>query len=156
MSIKISEGKLINQDYKFAIVASRFNDFIVSHLIDGALDILKRHGVKEEHVNIIRAPGAFELPKITKLVAQSKKFDGVICLGALIKGETYHFDVLSNEVTKGLAQLNLELEVPISFGILTTENIEQSIERAGTKSGNKGAEAAMTCLEMIDLCRQMK
>lgn len=151
MSIKTIEGKLVNNNYKFAIIASRFNDFIVSHLIDGAVDILERHNINREQINIIRTPGAFEIPKVTQLVIQTKKYDGIICLGALIKGETYHFDVLANEVTKGLAQLNLTSEIPISFGILTTNNIEQSIERSGSKAGNKGAEAALSCLEMINL-----
>lgn len=152
MNIKTIEGKLVNNNYKFTIIAGRFNDFIVSHLIDGAVDVLERHNVKREQINIIRTPGAFEIPKVANLVLQSKKYDGIICLGALIKGETYHFDVLANEVTKGLAQLNLTSDIPVSFGILTTNNIEQSIERSGSKAGNKGAEAALSCLEMINLC----
>ena len=156
MSIKTVEGKLIDNNYKFAIVASRFNNFIVKHLIDGALDVLERHNVKREQINIIRTPGAFEIPKIVQIVAQAKKYDGIICLGALIKGDTYHFDVLANEVTKGLAQLNLTSEIPISFGVLTTNNIEQSIERSGSKAGNKGAEAALSCLEMVNLCDMLR
>jgi len=155
MSIKTIEGKLINNNYKFAIIASRFNDFIVSHLIDGAIDALERHNVNREQINIIRTPGAFEIPKATQFAIQTKKYDGIICLGALIKGETHHFDVLANEVTKGLAQLNLASEIPVSFGILTTNNIEQSIERSGSKAGNKGAEAALSCLEMIDLLNNL-
>jgi 6,7-dimethyl-8-ribityllumazine synthase len=155
MQIKIIEGKLYNENYRFAIIASRFNDFIVSHLIDGAIDILKRHKVCEEDIEIIRAPGAFEIPKIAKLIALTKRFDGIVCLGALIKGDTYHFELLSHEVTKGLAQANIEADVPISFGVLTTDNIEQAIERAGAKSGNKGSEAALSCLEMVNLYRQI-
>jgi 6,7-dimethyl-8-ribityllumazine synthase len=153
MQIKTIEGNLYNDNYKLAIIASRFNDFIVSHLINGAIDILKRHGVREQDIKIIRTPGAFEIPKITKLVAKIKPIDGIICLGALIRGDTYHFDVLAHEVTKGLAQINMEEHVPISFGILTTESIDQAIERSGSKSGNKGCEAAIACLEMINLCK---
>lgn len=155
MQIKTFEGKLDNNSYKFAIIASRFNDFIVSHLINGAIDILKRHTVFEQDIEIVRVPGVFEIPKIAKLIAKTKRFDGVICLGALIRGDTYHFDVLAHEVTKGLAQINLEENAPISFGILTTDSIEQAIERAGAKSGNKGNEAALACLEMISLCKQI-
>ncbi len=153
MQIKTIEGTLNNDNYKFAIIASRFNDFIVKHLVNGAIDILRRHNVQEQNIEIIRVPGAFELPKITKLMARTKSIDGIICLGALIKGDTYHFDVLANEVTKGLAQINLDEDIPISFGILTTDNIEQAIERAGSKNGNKGSEAAVVCLEMINLCK---
>lgn len=153
MQIKIIEGKLYNDNYKFAIIASRFNNFIVSHLIDGTIDVLKRHNICEQDIEIIRTPGAFEIPKIAKLVARAKRVDGIICLGALIKGDTYHFDVLAHEVTKGLAQVNMEESVPVSFGILTTDSIEQAIERAGSKSGNKGSEAAIICLEMINLCK---
>lgn len=153
MQIKITEGKLFNDKYKFAIIASRFNDFIVSHLISGAIDMLKRHEVSEHDIEIIRTPGAFEIPKIAKLVAKAKQVDGIICLGALIRGDTSHFDVLAHEVTKGLAQIDLEESMPISFGVLTTDTIEQAIERAGAKNGNKGSDAAITCLEMISLCK---
>jgi 6,7-dimethyl-8-ribityllumazine synthase len=151
--IKTFEGKFCNNNYKFAIIASRFNDFIVKHLISGAIDVLKRHDVREEDIEIVRVPGAFEIPKIAKLVAKAKRFDGIICLGAVIRGDTYHFDVIANEVTKGIAQINLAEDVPVIFGVLTTDNIEQAIERAGAKSGNKGGEAAITCLEMISLCK---
>ncbi|MBU0744102.1 MAG: 6,7-dimethyl-8-ribityllumazine synthase [Gammaproteobacteria bacterium] len=155
MQIKIIEGKLSNNNYKFAIIASRFNEFIVSHLINGAIDILKKHEVSEQHIEIIRTPGAFEIPKIAKLVAKTKRVDGIICLGALIRGDTLHFDLLAHEVTKGLAQIDMEENVPISFGILTTDTIEQAIERAGAKNGNKGNEAAIACLEMISLCNSL-
>lgn len=151
MQYKTIEGNLNNDNYKFAIIASRFNDFIVKHLIDGAIDMLKRHGVHEQSIEIIRTPGAFEIPKIAKLVARTKKVDGIICLGVLIRGDTYHFDVLAHEVTKGLAQIDLEENIPVSFGVLTTNSIEQAIERAGSKAGNKGSEAAIACLEMINL-----
>lgn len=153
MLSKLIEGNLVNDNYKFAIIASRFNDFIVKHLISGALDVLTRHKVSETAIEIIKTPGAFEIPKIAKLIANTNKVDGIICLGALIRGDTYHFDVLAHEVTKGLAQVNLETNIPISFGVLTTNSIEQAIERAGSKDGNKGGEAALSCLEMINLCK---
>lgn len=153
MQFKNIEGTLVNDNYKFAVIASRVNDFIVKHLISGAIDVLKRHQVCESAIEVIRTPGAFEIPKIVQLIANRHSVDGIICLGALIRGETYHFDVLANEVTKGLAQLNLETSIPISFGVLTTNSIEQAIERAGSKDGNKGSEAALTCLEMINLCK---
>jgi len=153
--MKIFEGKLCNNNYKFAIIASRFNDFIVSHLINGAIDILKRHNVSEQDIEIVRIPGVFEMPKIAKMIAKTKRFDGIICLGALIRGDTYHFDVLAHEVTKGLAQINMEEDASISFGVLTTDSIEQAIARAGSKSGNKGGEAAIACLEMVSLCKML-
>lgn len=155
MKIKTIEGNLQNNNYKFAIIASRFNDFVVSHLINGAVDALERHDVRSQDIEIIRVPGAFELPKVTKIVAKTKKIDGIICLGALIRGDTYHFDVLANEVAKGLAQIDLEAAMPISFGILTTDTVEQAVDRAGCKSGNKGADAALACLEMINLAKML-
>jgi len=155
MKIKTTEGNFFNNKYKLAIIASRFNDFIVSHLINGAIDILIRHEVREQDIEIIRTPGAFEIPKIAKIVAKTKHVDGIICLGALIRGATPHFDILAHEVTKGLAHIDLEVSMPISFGILTTDTIEQAIERAGAKNGNKGSDAAITCLEMISLCKQL-
>jgi 6,7-dimethyl-8-ribityllumazine synthase len=152
MKIKTIEGKLENNNYRFALISSRFNNFITDRLVDGAIDYLVRHDVKPENIVSIKAPGSFEVPKVTKLALESKKYDGIICLGSIIRGDTYHFDLIANEATKGLAQLNLESNTPISFGILTTETIEQAIERAGTKNGNKGFEAAAACLEMINLC----
>ena len=150
--IKIVEGKLQNNDFNFAIIASRFNNFIVKFLIEGAVDFLKRHNVAKDKITIIRVPGSYEMPQLTKIVAGSRKYDGIICLGALIKGETHHFDVLANEVTKGIAQIALESLVPIGFGLLTTYTVEQAIERAGNKAGDKGADAASSCLEMVNLC----
>ena len=149
-------GKLIGKDKKFGIVVSRFNEFISSKLLEGALDCLNRHDVVDDHVEIAWVPGSFEIPLIAQKMAQSKKYDAVICLGAVIRGATPHFDYIASEVTKGIAQTTLTTGVPVSFGVLTTETIEQAIERAGTKSGNKGWDAALTALEMADLTDKMK
>ena len=154
-NIKLIEGEFQSSNFKFAIVASRFNNFIVKHLIDGALDFLTRHDVDPENITIIKVPGSFEIPLATKMAAQYYQYDGIICLGTLIKGETYHFEVLASEVTKGLAQIGLDKKIPIGFGILTTLSTEQAIERAGNKSGNKGVEAASACLEMVNLCSKL-
>ncbi len=149
--MKILEGKLNSEGKKIAIVASRFNEFITSKLIDGATDMLKRHGTKEEDITLAWVPGAFEIPSVAKKIADSNKYDAIICLGCVIRGATPHFDYVSAEVSKGIATVSLSSNIPISFGVLTTENIEQAIERAGTKSGNKGSDAALTVIEMIDL-----
>lgn len=154
--MKIYEGKLIAQGLKFGIIVGRFNEFIGGKLLSGALDALKRHGVEEENIDIAWVPGAFEIPLIAKKMAMSKNYDGVICLGAVIRGSTPHFDYVSNEVTKGIAQVSLNTEIPVIFGVLTTDSIEQAIERAGTKAGNKGFEAAVTAIEMANLLKQMK
>ena len=153
--MKIYEGKLIAEDLKFAIVAGRFNEFITSKLISGALDALKRHGVKEENIELAWAPGPFEIPLVAKKMAARKCYDAVICLGAVIRGATPHFDHVSNEVTKGIAQVGLETGVPIIFGVLTTDTIEQAIERAGTKAGNKGFDAAISAIETANLLKQL-
>ena len=137
--------------YRIAMVISRFNSFITERLLEGALDALQRHGVDPDSCHVYRIPGAFEIPLVAKKLAKSGKFDGIICLGAVIKGDTPHFDYVSAEVSKGIAQTSLETGMPISFGILTTNNVEQAIERAGTKSGNKGWDAAVSLLETIDL-----
>lgn len=147
--IKTIEGKLDATNLKFAIIASRFNDFIVGKLVGGAVDFLVRHGASEEDITIIKVPGAFELPLATKKVANTKKYDGIITLGAVIRGATPHFDFVSSEATKGIASVSIESETPVGFGLLTTENLEQAIERAGSKAGNKGVEAAEATLEMI-------
>ncbi len=152
--MNIYEGKLIGDNLKVAIVLSRFNSFITERLLEGALDGLKRHGVKEKNIDIFRVPGAFEIPLIAKKVA-SLNYDGVICLGAVIRGATPHFDYVANEVAKGIAQVSLEKEVPVIFGILTTDTIEQAIERAGTKSGNKGFDAALSLLETVNLLKNI-
>ncbi|SHI20283.1 6,7-dimethyl-8-ribityllumazine synthase [Sporanaerobacter acetigenes] len=151
--MKTYEGKLISDDLKFAIVVGRFNEFIGSKLLSGAIDGLKRHGSKEEDIEIVWVPGAFEIPLVAKKLAKSKKYDAVICLGAVIRGSTPHFDYVSSEVSKGIANTSLDAEIPIIFGVLTTDNIEQAIERAGTKSGNKGYDAAMTAIEMANLLK---
>lgn len=152
--MKMYEGKLIAEGLKFGIIVGRFNEFIGGKLLSGSLDGLKRHGVDESDIEIAWAPGAFEIPMIAKKMAKSKKYDAVICLGAVIRGATPHFDYVSSEVTKGIASVSLETEVPIIFGVLTTDTIEQAIERAGTKSGNKGFDAALTAIEMVNLINQ--
>lgn len=153
--MKVYEGKVVSQGGKFGIVVARFNEFIGSKLLSGALDAFKRHGVKEEDIEIAWVPGAFEIPLVAKKMAKSGKYDSVVCLGAVIRGATPHFEYVSNEVSKGIANVSLETEVPIIFGILTTDSIEQAIERAGTKSGNKGYDAAVTALEMANLLREL-
>ncbi|BDR66267.1 6,7-dimethyl-8-ribityllumazine synthase [Clostridium tetani] len=149
--MNIMEGKLIGQGLKFGIIIGRFNEFIGGKLLDGAIDALVRHGVDKKDVEIAWVPGAFEIPLIAKKMAKSKKYDGVICLGAIIRGATTHYDYVASEVSKGIAKVTLDEEVPVIFGVLTTENIEQAIERAGTKAGNKGYEAACTAIEMANL-----
>jgi len=148
------EGKLIaSENDKFCIILARFNDFIGTKLLSGAIDELKRHGTKEENIDIVRVPGAFEIPVIAQKFASTKKYNAIITLGAVIKGATPHFDYVSNEVAKGVAQVSLNTGVPVTFGVLTTDNIEQAIERAGTKAGNKGSDAARTAIEMANLIK---
>ena len=153
--MKTYEGKLIAEGLRFGIIVGRFNEFIGGKLLTGALDALKRHGVEENDIEISWVPGAFEIPLIAKKMAYSKKYDGVICLGAVIRGSTPHFDYVSSEVTKGIAHVSLESGIPVIFGVLTTDTIEQAIERAGTKAGNKGFEAAVTAIEMANLISQL-
>lgn len=149
------EGHLVaDNTFKVAIITARFNEFITSKLLGGALDGLVRHGVAEENITSAWVPGAFELPLIASKMAESGKYDAVICLGAVIRGTTTHYDYVCNEVTKGIGKVNLDSGVPTIFGVITTENIEQAIERAGTKAGNKGYEAAITAIEMISLMKQ--
>lgn len=154
-NIKIVEGKLDASNLKFVLIASRFNDFIVSELIKGAVDFLIRHGADEKNITIIKVPGAFEIAQVTRVIAKDNQYDGIISLGALIRGNTPHFDLLAAETVKSLAQINLEYGTPIGFGVLTTDNLEQAIERAGTKAGNKGADAASACLEVIRVLKQL-
>ncbi len=149
--VKTTEGGLIAKGKKFALVVCRFNDFITDRLSGGALDALSRTGAEDEDIEIIKVPGAFEVPLVAKKIAMTKRFNAVICLGAVIRGATPHFDYVSAEVSKGIASAGMESGVPIIFGILTTDTIEQAIERAGTKSGNKGWSAAMVAIEMADL-----
>jgi 6,7-dimethyl-8-ribityllumazine synthase len=150
---KIYEGKLVGENIKVAIVAGRFNEFITGKLVSGAMDALVRHGVDEESIDIVWVPGAFEIPLIAQKAAAGDRYDAVICLGAVIRGATPHFDYVCAEVSKGVAQVSLKTEKPVIFGIVTTDSIEQAIERAGTKSGNKGFEAGVTAIEMINLLR---
>jgi len=152
--VRVIEGDLQGQGVKVAIVVSRFNSFITDRLLEGALDALRRHGVEEKGITVVRVPGSFEIPLGVRRAA-GQKVDAVIALGALIRGGTPHFDYLSAEVTKGVAQVMLETGIPVSFGVLTTDTVEQAIERAGTKAGNKGAEAAQSALEMVSLLRRM-
>ncbi len=154
--MKIYEGKLIANNKKYGIVVGRFNEFIGGKLLSGALDALKRHGISEDNIEISWVPGAFEIPLIAKAMVGLNKYSAVICLGAVIKGATPHFDYVSNEVTKGIAQVSLESGIPVIFGVLTTDSIEQAIERAGTKSGNKGYDAACTAIEMVNLIDELK
>lgn len=153
--MKIYEGKLVSQDKKYGIIVGRFNEFIGGKLLSGAIDGLKRHGVEEDNIEVAWVPGAFEIPLIAKKMAKTGKYDAVICLGAVIRGSTPHFDYVSNEVTKGVAHVSLETEIPVIFGVLTTDSIEQAIERAGTKAGNKGFEAALTAVEMVNLLQEI-
>ncbi|HZD59650.1 MAG TPA: 6,7-dimethyl-8-ribityllumazine synthase [Anaerolineae bacterium] len=145
------EGNLIAEDLKFAIVVSRFNEFIGTRLLDGACDALKRHGVVDNDIHIAWTPGAFEIPLVAKKMAESGRYNAIICLGAVIRGSTPHFDYVAGEVAKGIAKVNLDSGVPIVFGIVTTDSIEQAIERAGTKNGNKGWQAAVSAIEMANL-----
>lgn len=149
--MKTIEGQLVAKDEKFCIVISRFNEFIGSKLLSGAIDELKRHGVSEENIDIIWVPGAFEIPLLAKKAAKTGKYDAIITLGAVIKGSTGHYDYVCAEVSKGIATVSLETCVPVIFGVLTTDNIEQAIERAGTKAGNKGSDAAKSAIEMANL-----
>jgi len=150
---KILEGKLSATGLRFALIVSRFNDFVVGRLQEGSVDAIVRHGGDEKNIEIIKVPGAFEIPLIAKKAAKSGKYDAVICLGAVIRGATPHFDYVAAEVSKGIATVGLETEIPITFGVLTTDNIEQAIERAGSKSGNKGWDAAVSAIEMVSLLK---
>ncbi|ACI20464.1 MULTISPECIES: 6,7-dimethyl-8-ribityllumazine synthase [Thermodesulfovibrio] len=154
--MKIIEGKLEAQGLKFGIIVSRFNEFITSRLLEGAIDALIRHGAIEKDIEIVRVPGSFEIPLIAKKLAQSGRFHAIICLGTLIRGATPHFDYIAAEVSKGIALVSLETSIPVSFGIITADTIEQAIERAGSKSGNKGWDAALVAIEMAKVMGQLK
>ena len=154
--MKIYGGKLVSKDIKIGIVAARFNEFITSKLLGGALDALKRHDVDENNIEVAWVPGAFEIPLIASKMAKSKKYDAIICLGAVIRGNTTHYDYVCSEVSKGIANVSLNSDVPVMFGVITTENIEQAIERAGTKSGNKGFDCAVGAIEMVNLIREIE
>ncbi len=155
MTITTREGTLDATNMKFALVVSRFNDFIGQKLVEGAIDCILRHGGTAENIEVYKCPGAFELPAVAKKAALSGRYDAVITLGAIIRGSTTHYDVIAAEATKGVAQAGLETMVPITFGVLTTENLEQAIERAGTKAGNKGFDAALAAIELVNLYRQI-
>lgn len=150
---RVFEGNLDAKGLKFALVVSRFNDVICSRLLDGALDALRRTGAADDHIDIVRVPGSFEIPLVAKRLAVQKKWDAVICLGALIRGETPHFDYLSAEVTKGVAQIAMETGVPIAYGVITADTVEQALNRAGLKSGNKGFESALSAVELANLMK---
>ncbi|HDC5335273.1 TPA: 6,7-dimethyl-8-ribityllumazine synthase [Staphylococcus aureus] len=150
------EGKLIGKDLKVAIVVSRFNDFITGRLLEGAKDTLIRHDVNEDNIDVAFVPGAFEIPLVAKKLASSGNYDAVITLGCVIRGATSHYDYVCNEVAKGVSKVNDQTNVPVIFGVLTTESIEQAVERAGTKAGNKGAEAAVSAIEMANLLKSIK
>lgn len=152
---KVIEGKFIGENKRFGIVISRFNNFISDKLLEGALDALSRHNAVDDNITIVWVPGAYEIPLTSKKMAKSNKFDAVIALGAVIRGETPHFDYVANEVAKGVAQVNLETGVPVIFGVLTTDSLEQAVERAGSKGGNKGFDAAMAALELISVFEQI-
>ena len=153
--MKIFEGSLQADGKKFGIIVGRFNSFIAERLLDGALDTLKRSGASEKNIDIARVPGAYEIPLISQKMAHSKRYDAIICLGAVIRGATPHFDYVSNEVAKGVAQVGMDSGLPVIFGVLTTDTVEQAIERAGTKAGNKGADCALAAIEMVNLIQQI-
>ena len=154
--MKVLEGNLVAEGLKIGIVAARFNEFIVSKLIGGAEDALKRHGVREDDIELAWVPGAFEIPLIAQKMAHSKKYDAVICLGAVIKGSTPHYDYVCAEVSKGIATVSLNSNIPVMFGVLTTDSIEQAIERAGTKAGNKGFDVAVSAIEMCNVIKTLE
>lgn len=156
MSLTVVEGNFVAAEGKYTLVVGRFNEFVVESLVDGAVDTLKRHGVSEENIRIVRVPGAFEVPLAVKRVAQQQRDDAIIALGAVIRGGTPHFEFVSNESSKGVAQVSLDFGVPVANGILTVNSIDQAIERSGTKMGNKGAEAALSAIEMVSLLRQLE
>jgi len=154
-SLKTVEGDFAPSDAKYALVVGRWNSFIVESLLDGAVDTLKRRGVKEENITLVRAPGAFEIPLVVQKVAEKKEVDAIIALGAVIRGGTPHFEFVAGECVKGLSQVSLNMGIPVTFGVLTVDTIEQAIERAGTKAGNKGCEAAETAIEMVSLLKNI-
>ncbi len=152
---KLTEGDLIARDLRFALVVSRFNDFVVDPLVRGAVDALKRHGATEKQIEIVRVPGAFDIPVVARKLAQSRRYEALVALGAVIRGQTPHFDYVAGECASGLARIALESGVPIGFGVLTTDTVEQAVDRAGGKAGNKGADAALAALEMANLLRRL-
>lgn len=154
--MRVYEGKLVSKKIRVGMVAARFNEFIVSKLIEGAVDGLRRHGVEDDCIDLAWVPGAFEIPLIASQMAKSGKYDAVICLGAVIRGSTSHYDYVCSEVSKGIAQVSLKSDIPVMFGVLTTDTIEQAIERAGTKAGNKGFDCAAGAIEMVNLMQEIQ
>jgi len=154
--LRISEGALVAKGFTFGIVVSRTNEFISARLLEGALDALRRHGAEEDQITVVKVPGSFEIPLVAKRLAKSGKYHAIVCLGAVIRGATPHFEYIAAEVSKGVAAAGLETGVPITFGVLTTDSIEQAVERAGTKGGNKGFDAACSAIEMANLFRELK
>lgn len=154
--IKTFEGDMLVRDARFALLVARFNSFVVESLLAGAVDTLKRHGADDKDLHIIRVPGAFEMPLAAQRLAAAKKYDAIIALGAVIRGGTPHFEYVAGECTKGLASVSMQFDIPVAFGVLTVDSIEQAIERAGTKAGNKGAEAALSAIEMVSLLKRME
>ncbi len=154
--MKIYSGKFVARGTRIGIVVSRFNEFISSKLLEGALDCLKRHDIKDGDIEIAWVPGAFEIPLIASKMAKSKKYDAIICLGSVIRGTTSHYDYVCSEVSKGIASVSLQSDLPVIFGVLTTDNIEQAVERAGTKAGNKGFDSALTAIEMVNVCKELE
>jgi 6,7-dimethyl-8-ribityllumazine synthase len=152
---KLFEGRISAEGFRFGVIVSRFNDFISSKLVEGALDALKRHGARDEMISLVKVPGSFEIPVAARKMADSGQFDAIICLGAVIRGATPHFDYVAAEVSKGIAVVALESRIPVTFGVLTTDSLEQAIERAGSKSGNKGWDAAMAAMEMANLFKEL-
>ncbi len=152
---KVIEGELVSRDLRFALVASRFNDFVVEPLLRGALDALRRHGVGDKQIEIVRVPGAFDIPIVARKLALSRRYEALIALGAVIRGQTPHFDYVAGECASGLSRIALESGVPVAFGVLTTDTVEQAVDRAGGKGGNKGADAAMVAIEMANLLRRL-
>jgi 6,7-dimethyl-8-ribityllumazine synthase len=154
--IKTYEGGMVVQGARFCLVASRFNSFIVDHLVEGAIDALVRHGARHDDIHLVKTPGAYELPLAVQQVAASQRYDAIVALGAVIRGSTPHFDYVAGECVKGISSISLKHEIPVAFGVLTVDSIEQAVERAGTKAGNKGAEAALSAVEMVNLLRGLK
>jgi len=154
--LKVVEGKFRAEGFRFAVVVSRFNDFVSAKLLEGAVDALLRHGASQDDLTVVKVPGAFEIPLIAGKLAKSGKYDAVICTGAVIRGGTPHFDYVAAEVSKGIASVGLESGIPVTFGVLTTDNLEQAIERSGSKAGNKGSEAAMAAIEIVNVFKQIE
>lgn len=154
--IRLTEGQLVARDARFVIVSARFNELVVARLVDGAVDALRRHGAAESDIHLVRVPGAFELPLAVRRLARTRHYDGIVALGAVVRGQTPHFEFVCNECAAGLSRVSQEFEIPVGFGVLTTDTVDQALDRAGSKAGNKGADAALATLEMVNLLRQLE